>query len=40
MTEDWNALLYLRFERERTQPSRDLLSLSLQELVVEAPKRQ
>jgi trans-aconitate 2-methyltransferase len=26
MTEDWNTQLYLRFERERTQPSRDLLA--------------
>jgi len=26
MTKGWNASLYLRFERERTQPSRDLLA--------------
>jgi trans-aconitate 2-methyltransferase len=26
MAEDWNTSLYLRFERERTQPSRDLLA--------------
>jgi trans-aconitate 2-methyltransferase len=26
MTEDWNASLYLRFERGRTQPSRDLVA--------------
>lgn len=26
MGEDWNTSLYLRFERERTQPSRDLLA--------------
>src|ERR1700751_5128207 len=24
--QDWNTSLYLRFERERTQPSRDLLA--------------
>ena len=34
MTEDWNALLYLRFERERTQPSRDLLASSPEHLRV------
>ena len=26
MTEDWNTSLYLRFQQERTQPSRDLLA--------------
>jgi trans-aconitate 2-methyltransferase len=26
MRQDWNTSLYLRFERERTQPSRDLLA--------------